>query len=84
MRDTHLSQDERYQIYILQKAGHDCSSIAMLMKRHKSTISRELQRNRGERGYRPAQAHQQTVVRRRTNNGKLTLPRFHVQQVMQP
>jgi IS30 family transposase len=70
MRYTHLTQDERYQIYILKKAGHDCSSIARLMKRHKSTISRELQRNRGERGYRPAQAHQQAVVRRRTDNGK--------------
>ncbi|MEC4723909.1 IS30 family transposase [Noviherbaspirillum sp. CPCC 100848] len=70
MRYTHLSQDERYQIYILKKAGHDCSSIARLMKRHKSTISRELQRNRGERGYRPAQAHQQAAVRRLSDNGK--------------
>lgn len=70
MRYTHLTQDERYQIYILKKAGHDCSSIARLMKRHKSTISRELRRNRGERGYRPAQAHQQAAVRRRTDNGK--------------
>jgi IS30 family transposase len=70
MRYTHLTQDERYQIYILKKAGHDCSSIARLMKRHKSTISRELQRNRGERGYRPAQAHQQAAVRRCNDNGK--------------
>jgi IS30 family transposase len=40
------------------------------MKRHKSTISRELQRNCGERGYRPAQAHQQAAARRCTDNGK--------------
>ncbi|WP_194727295.1 IS30 family transposase [Noviherbaspirillum malthae] len=70
MRYTHLTQDERYQIYILKKAGHDSSNIAKLMKRHKSTISRELRRNRGERGYRPAQAHQQAVARRCNDNGK--------------
>ncbi|MDZ7938629.1 MAG: IS30 family transposase [Rhodoferax sp.] len=58
MTYTHLTQDERYQIAILAKAHHDQSSIAQLMGRHKSTISRELRRNRGLRGYRPKQAHQ--------------------------
>jgi IS30 family transposase len=41
MTYTHLTQDERYQIAILAKAGHDQSEIARLMKRHKSTIGRE-------------------------------------------
>jgi len=58
MTYTHLTQDERYQIAILSKAGHDQSAIAQLMNRHKSSISRELRRNRGLRGYRPKQAHQ--------------------------
>lgn len=40
------------------------------MKRHKSAISRELRRNRGERGYRPAQAHRQAAARRCTDNGR--------------
>lgn len=57
MKYTHLTQDERYQIGILAKAGHDKSEIARLMERHKSTISREMTRNRGARGYRPKQAH---------------------------
>ena len=57
MNYTHLTQDERYQIAILSKAGHDRSGIAQLMDRHKSTIGREMRRNRGERGYRPKQAH---------------------------
>lgn len=56
MNYTHLTQDERYQIYILLKAGHHQIEIARLMKRHPSTISRELARNRGQRGYRPKQA----------------------------
>lgn len=57
MKYTHLTQDERYQIAILAKAGHDKSEIARLMERHKSTIGREMTRNRGARGYRPKQAH---------------------------
>ena len=56
MNYTHLTQDERYQIYILLKAGHCQSAIAMLLNRHPSTISRELHRNHGQRGYRPKQA----------------------------
>jgi IS30 family transposase len=63
MRYTHLTQAERYQIQILQKAGHDQSVIAKLMNRHKSTISRELRRNRGLRGYRPKQAHEFAIER---------------------
>ena len=65
MSYTHLTQDERYQIAILAKAGHDKSQIARLMERHKSTIGRELKRNRGERGYRPKQAHKFSQVRMR-------------------
>jgi IS30 family transposase len=50
MTYTHLTRDERYQIAILAKAGHDQSRIANVMNRHRSTISRERRRNRGQRG----------------------------------
>ncbi|MSQ65976.1 MAG: IS30 family transposase [Limnohabitans sp.] len=56
MTYKHLSQAERYQIHALLKAGHDQSEIAKQLDRHKSTISRELNRNAGSRGYRPKQA----------------------------
>jgi len=56
MTYKNLSQAERYQIHALMKAGHDQSQIAKLLDRHKSTISRELSRNTGSRGYRPKQA----------------------------
>ena len=42
MTYQHLSQEERYQIYILMKDGKTQSQIATLLIRHKSTISREL------------------------------------------
>jgi IS30 family transposase len=56
MTYQHLSQTERYQIYILMKDGKTQTQIAKLMERHKSTISRELARNTGLKGYRPRQA----------------------------
>jgi IS30 family transposase len=65
MKYTHLTQDERYQIAILTKAGHDQSDIARVMNRHKSSIGREMKRNRGERGYRPKQAHEFSQARMR-------------------
>lgn len=56
MKYTQLTQEERYQIYALLKADHTQTEIAMILNRHKSTISREIQRNTGLRGYRPQQA----------------------------
>lgn len=67
MNYTHLTQEERYPIYVLKKAGHMQSEIATLLSRATSTISRELSRNRGERGYRPQQAHKKAANRRAVN-----------------
>jgi IS30 family transposase len=65
MKYIHLTQDERYQIAILDKAGHDKSDIARVMNRNKSTIGRERVRHRGKRGYRPKQAHEFSQARMR-------------------
>ena len=61
---TQLTQEERYQIYILKKAEYSQTEIADLLERNKSTISRELRRNRGLKGYRPRQAHDLALRRR--------------------
>ena len=56
MSYTQLTREQRYQIYALMKAGHNRSQIAVVVGCHKSTISREWRRNRGQKGYRPYQA----------------------------
>lgn len=61
---TQLVHTQRYQIYALLKAGHNQSEIAQLIGVHKSTISRELHRNKGLRGYRPKQAQRFAYFRR--------------------
>ena len=52
----HLSREERYQIHSLLKAKQTISEIALSLGRSRSTISRELSRGRGQRGYRAEQA----------------------------
>ena len=54
---THLTREERYQIFALKRAGHNQVTIAAIIGRSPSTVSRELWRNLGQRGYRAAQAH---------------------------
>jgi transposase, IS30 family len=63
MSYKHLSQNERYQIYALMKAGHNQLQIAQILGRHRSTISREVDRNSGSKGYRPKQAHETACQR---------------------
>ena len=53
---THLAPEERYYIKERLKAGDSRSEIARSLGRSPSTVSRELKRNTGLRGYRPKQA----------------------------
>lgn len=59
-----LACEHRYQIYFMLKMGFSQTDIAKEMGVHRSTISRELRRNQGRRGYRPKQAHRFALSRR--------------------
>ena len=63
--NAQLTQDERYQIYAFHKAGFSQTEIADELGRHKSTICRELKRNKGLRGYRPDQAQRMADNRKK-------------------
>ena len=54
---SQLTLEQRYGIYTLLKTGHTQSKIAEVIGVHKSTVYREINRNRGGRGYRPKQAN---------------------------
>ena len=71
MSYTQLTQYQRYQIYALLKREHNQTEIAQTIGVHKSTISRELKRNRGQRGYRPKQAHRKTINRRNWDHRRI-------------
>jgi len=59
-----LTQEQRYVIKVMNQAGHNQKMIAKFIEVHPSTISRELRRNQGKRGYRYRQAHQLALDRR--------------------
>ncbi len=61
---TQLTHEQRYQIQALMKAEHKQIEIAEIIGVDKSTVSREIQRNSGKRGYRPKQAHALCLERR--------------------
>jgi IS30 family transposase len=71
MSYTQLTHEQRYQIYALLKIGHNQTEIAKVIGSHKSTISRELLRNCGQRGYRPKQAHFLAIGRRTRRRARL-------------
>ena len=62
---SQLTDVQRYQIEALKKAEKDQKTIASIIGVSASTISRELKRNTGQRGYRPKQAHIKALKRRK-------------------
>lgn len=56
MSYSHLTQDERYQISSLKAQNLPIAEIASRLKRHRSTIIRELRRNTCDGDYLPSQA----------------------------
>ena len=63
---SHLSESERYHLYISLKQGKSVRSIARDMGRHHATLNREIARNTGERGYRYKQAQRFAETRHKT------------------
>jgi len=68
-----LTKDERYQIKACLQIGMKQVDIAKLLKRSTATISREIKRNTGKRGYRPKQANDQATMRRLTAEKSIKL-----------
>lgn len=75
-RGSHLTYEERCQIYALLKRGISRRGIAQDLKVSHSTIVRELKRNKGKSGYRFEQAHRLSTSRRHcasTKTSKMTI-----------
>lgn len=65
MKYKQLTYDQRVEIYALLKANCSQTQIAQLIGVSKSTVCREIQRNIGLKGYRPNQAHQHAISRKK-------------------
>ena len=61
----HLTYGSRCQIYALRKSGMSIRGVSRSLGVSASTVSRELRRNCGLRGYRMKQAQRLSAARRR-------------------
>ena len=59
-----ITYEDRCQIYALSKRGTSQESIAEFLGMSQSAVSREICRNRGQRGYRFKQAEAKAQARR--------------------
>jgi IS30 family transposase len=67
-----LSQDVRFEIACLRRAGLSVREVARRLDRAPSTLSRELRRNALRGGYRPFEAYRRATLRRgREHPGRL-------------
>lgn len=71
---AHLAREERYYIYQAVKSGTSLRTIAHKIGRNVSTVSRELARNTGARGYRYRQAEKQSQKRQASKGKKRICP----------
>ena len=71
-----IKYEDRCQIYALSKRGSSQESIAEVLGVSQSAVSREIHRNRGERGYRFKQVEAKAQARQaiRSKPRKLTVP----------
>lgn len=70
MQYKQLTLKQRYQIKAFLAAGFGISSIAKDLKIHKSTVYRELKRNKSKRCYDPEIAHQKALLKRKYSGKK--------------
>jgi len=70
----HLAYEQRCQIYILKERGDSLAMIARSLCVHRSTITRELKRNRDPLGYQYELAHQKAQDRRKKSHCRKMTP----------
>lgn len=84
---SHLSQEQRYQIEALKKAGNSQTEIAQIVGCHKSTVCRELQRNgfKGNRAgkYSAVTAQRKTASRHRRKKKRIRFTQAMRDQIVQ-
>jgi len=66
-----LTIEQRYHISVLLKTEKKVSDIAKIVGVDKSTISRELRRNKSKKGYRPKKAHELAMSRQRKGKPRI-------------
>ena len=81
MSYTHLAAEERHYIATRHKLQESTTQIAKALNRNQATISRELRRNRGKRGYRHQQAQRLASQRQAQKNKAVKMTTALIEQI---
>ncbi len=81
MASSRLNLHERYRIHALYEAGFTIRTIALMLGRAPSTISREVRRNRTGRRYQPNVAHQLMQQRRTRASRRRRIDAERIRQI---
>lgn len=65
MRYTHFSKDERNELSVLLKKGYSLRSIASVLEKNPSSVSREIKNNSVNGQYDPRKAHHKAYKKRK-------------------
>ena len=82
MKYHQLTSGERYMLHALRMQGCSNAEIARQLGRHRSTIGRELKRNRRIGRYRPDEADEMTIGRRRKSRRRWQFADWQLQMAI--
>ncbi len=83
IKHKHLTQDERWHIFMLKGSGKSLRSIARSLKRDPSVISREIRRNSTNNNYRPTRAQKQYMQRKVDASSAPRVMKSELQEIIQ-
>jgi IS30 family transposase len=75
-----LSEEERNKIFILLNQGKGVNEIAKRLGRNKGSISREINKNHGQKTYRAHKAQERAQIRQQESHKKFTLKSYVLRQ----
>jgi IS30 family transposase len=78
---TRINKENRFEIYELKHSGLSVRKMAETIGKHPSTISRELKRNIGQRGYRPDQANALADARKKISKKSIKMTSDLVEKI---
>jgi len=82
-QNRHLREEDRGVIYRMNKAGKSQPEIAQAIGFGQSTVSKELNRNKGKRGYRPKQAHQKATKRKKDKISRECIIKGKIKEIVE-
>jgi IS30 family transposase len=82
-QNRHLREEDREVIHRMNKAGKTQCEIAQAIGFSQGSVSKELKRNKGQKGYRAKQAHQKAMQRKKEKNSRERVIQGEIKEIVE-